>query len=214
MGNVPGVRGQPWAQLSAPPEGRDGDGRPPYRMITYGTLTRACYRAFEEDPSNLSVRMSIEAGLENAQIYRHKTPKDVTDFLRDFHNDFHGGSGFSAIDYLKLSLKAESQWTAHAALNGMEVSNQNARQKWLQEKFPGRFKTSNLFNEAKSTAHLLKRMNMFDEVLMLLGSCCDFTEAKNDQLIHAIHEIAALVNSKFSGAFSERVTRIILTELI
>lgn len=34
-------------------------------MLSWGTLTRAVYQAFEEDPTNTRVVKSIETGLRN-----------------------------------------------------------------------------------------------------------------------------------------------------
>jgi hypothetical protein len=57
-GVIQGVRGQPWCVLST-------DNRPPYKMLTWGSLSRAVYEALKEDPTNEALAHSIKKGLVN-----------------------------------------------------------------------------------------------------------------------------------------------------
>ena len=86
-GNVPGVRGAPWATGTW--------GSPPYKLITYGTLSRAVYRAVAADPDNKVVQLSVARGLVGADLYRPDTPPDVVRWLKRYHNEFHDGSSYT-----------------------------------------------------------------------------------------------------------------------
>eukprot|EP00972_Heterocapsa_arctica_P042947 6331637-Heterocapsa_arctica.AAC.1 len=54
MGVAAGVRGQPWAQLSK-------GSRPPYKMLSFGTLTRAIYEAHRRNPTNPNVQAIVSS---------------------------------------------------------------------------------------------------------------------------------------------------------
>ncbi|CAJ1439334.1 unnamed protein product [Effrenium voratum] len=85
----PEIRGQPWALMSA-------SNAPPYQMLSWGSLTRAAYRAASAEPHNEILKRSMSRPLTGAGaletlkalviLFHVKTPRDVTDFLRDFHN--------------------------------------------------------------------------------------------------------------------------------
>ena len=78
-GVVAGVRGQPWAQVSK-------GGQPRYQLLTYGTLTRAVYAAWEREPQNPDVAETIRAGLKSVTLFSGHTPQDVLEWLIDFRN--------------------------------------------------------------------------------------------------------------------------------
>ena len=59
------VRGSPWAQLSA----GDGAGQPPYKMITYRSLSKATYIAHEQQPTNSQVVETIAQGIPGATCF-------------------------------------------------------------------------------------------------------------------------------------------------
>ena len=70
-------------------------------MITWGTLSTAFYEAHVMAPDNENVVASLAEGLPNAAVYHSRTPADVIRFLRDYHNQFHNGSGYSVIELLQ-----------------------------------------------------------------------------------------------------------------
>eukprot|EP00959_Pyramimonas_sp_CCMP1952_P206887 4327370-Pyramimonas_sp.AAC.1 len=189
MGNIAGVRGQPWAVLS-PGHGKDGEGVPPYRLVSYATLTRAVYRAVSEDPIDANVKETLRQGLENVQVYRASTPRDVVIWLRDFHNEFHSGPGYTVVELLKLADAAELKWKAEAIEKGYEVSNAAQCKKFIMETYPKKFSSINVYHDAKAAIHSLRRMDMLDQVLLILGRFCDFKELKNDAGVFIVHELA------------------------
>jgi hypothetical protein len=98
-GLVAGVRGQLWAV-----EGAVIDGLQHYDLITYGTLTSAMYVAADRSPDNPMVKSSVEAGVEDCIILHSKTPLDVVRWMRDFHNQWHGGQGYTIMQFFKDEL--------------------------------------------------------------------------------------------------------------
>ena len=208
-GNVSGVRGQPWAVLS------EGE-QPPFNLISYGTLARAIYRAAQAEPDNPNVLATLEQGLENLQVYSSKTPIDVIRWLRDFHNEFHGGSGFTVLELLKLVEKIEAQWKAHATLKGLSVSNVKAREEWINSAYPGKVASNHNYCEAKATIHAMRRLGVYDEVTKMIGQLCDFNDRglKNDELVSALHELTVIMEGKFRVSMAKPMQRIIIAESI
>eukprot|EP00959_Pyramimonas_sp_CCMP1952_P199040 4163201-Pyramimonas_sp.AAC.1 len=176
MGNVAAVRGQPWAIMS------EGD-KPPYKLVSCGALTRAIYNAFDREPQNKNVIETLNAGLEGVALYSHKAPVDVLRWLRDFHDEFRGGSGFTLLELYEPVEKIEGMWKAEAILKGYDVSNQVSRHQYIDKHWPGKVSTAHVFNVAKATMHALGRANCKKPVLALLGSTCNFADPamKNEQ---------------------------------
>lgn len=91
MGAVGAVRGQPWA-VESPPTHKDAkpedEGQAPYRLLTFGTLTRAIYRAHELEKDNQNVKETLDQGharlsqtrnsFNSFGLYPRLTPVDVT----------------------------------------------------------------------------------------------------------------------------------------
>ena len=126
------------------------------------------------------------------------------------------GSGFTCLEFLKLCEKAESQWKAEAESNGYCVSNQTARQAYLDRSYPGKFVSSNVFNESKAAIHSFRRMELFDPIATMIGSFADFTDQtlKNEFAVHALHAVSTLLHSHFKGAFSDVMIRGVASELL
>eukprot|EP00959_Pyramimonas_sp_CCMP1952_P368765 7724312-Pyramimonas_sp.AAC.1 len=112
-GNVAGVRGDPWAVFSP-------GGQLPYLMISYGTLSRAVYRAAAEDPKNKMVKLTLKQGLRHMTVLDHRTPDDVIRFLIDFHNDWHKGSTFTLLQMFNLAKTYIAAFKANKAVQGDE----------------------------------------------------------------------------------------------
>ena len=113
-GNVPGVRGAPWAVLST-------GNTPPYKLITYRTLSKAVYMAKKVAPENPLVIASIEAGLPNAVLFDCRIPEDVVIWLRDYHNGFHNGASTSFVEVLKAIPQLEADWFVFATKHSLTV---------------------------------------------------------------------------------------------
>jgi len=207
----PEIRGQPWALMSE-------NNRPPYLLISWGSLTRAAYRAAQAHPDNQLLKKSMQRPLngvqgsvvegadnrsfdigylillttltvyvslhsvskhvvtvngdehiylsylhgcynqetlfinaifierlsesENPCFQRHtqtssihklyeskvvlfhaKTPQDVTNFLRDFHNKWNDALGKSFLSIILESRQHNLSWLAHAKLKKLSATN-------------------------------------------------------------------------------------------
>jgi hypothetical protein len=90
----------------------------PYECITWGTLMRAAYRAFDEHPTNDEIIASRIAGMDNVTILHSRTPKDVVQWVRDYHNLWHYGSSCTFIQLTRESLEISAAWMAHCETSG------------------------------------------------------------------------------------------------
>lgn len=90
-------------------------GGPPYKLITFGSLSRAAYIAFETPKYAKipKVVISKEAGLM-MDVYDERMPSDVVRYVRDYFNNFHKGSGVSFLETLTTSLAHHAEWKAYA----------------------------------------------------------------------------------------------------
>jgi hypothetical protein len=62
-------RGQPWAVLSR-------ENKPPYLMLSWGTLVRAVYAAARKYPHNKNIEETLKMGVTNIKLLDWRTPKD------------------------------------------------------------------------------------------------------------------------------------------
>jgi hypothetical protein len=121
-------------------------GEAPFRMLTYGTMIRACYACFERHGEKSKVKLTLERGLV-VDLYDERMPSDVVNYFRDFMNIdvFHTGSSTSFLEILSATLSVDSEWKAHAARHQIPLSRSGRGEDavakkfdaWLQQKYPG-----------------------------------------------------------------------------
>ena len=97
---VSGVRGQCWVQSSAPEDMSIGDDFGPVYTITWGTLSAAVFEAEKRYGTEKNVIAAINKGTENCIVCHHNLPKDIVEFLRDFHNKWHSGAATTFVQHL------------------------------------------------------------------------------------------------------------------
>jgi hypothetical protein len=59
------------------------------RLLTWGSLGRAFYKAYAADPLNANIQATVAQELHNICILRAKLPKDCAEFVRDYNNAWH-----------------------------------------------------------------------------------------------------------------------------
>jgi hypothetical protein len=92
-GIIGGVRGEPWAQWSP--------GRMlPAHMLSFGGLVESAYECFQRHGAEANVQATKEAGL-NCLMFDERMPDEVGQWLVQYHNLFHGGSGYGFDELLK-----------------------------------------------------------------------------------------------------------------
>ena len=107
-GLVPGVAGEAWFAMS-PGE------KEPYLAITFGGRSDAVY-ALAADKSlktNPYLTETLRTGILNCRIFTAKMPTWVRKWLRDYHNSFHKGAGYSFLELLKEIPDMEVTTTYH-----------------------------------------------------------------------------------------------------
>ncbi len=115
QGCIPGVRGAPWAV---------GDlGKPPYRLLTYRTLSSAVYAAadLDRDRKNPYVHVSVNRGLESVDLYNPRTPTDVLRWLKRFHSEWHGGSSTTFLEAFEDCQLVSDSWKVHCVEKGISI---------------------------------------------------------------------------------------------
>ena len=81
-----------------------GDEKPPYLAITWGSRSRAFYSAVnhckKKDPSNAFINAALTTGLQDCVVLTWRTPKEVLQWLCDYHNAFHEGAGYPLVQLM------------------------------------------------------------------------------------------------------------------
>ena len=196
FGVVEGVRGQAWAVLSA-------EGRGPFRMLSWGTLSRAVYEAHRIDPTNPNVQKTLENGLRNVVLLHHRTPKDITDFLRDFHNRWHGGADKSFTDLVAEVPQLHAGWQAFCASRGLTsrscgtgAESYTARNwAWLQQNYKDLFPSNNVYESARALSNFLVTRKWHDPFKNFVDGITLFDDPKlsNSTAIFVMHEYAVIL---------------------
>ena len=157
-----GVRGTPWVQ-------RPKDESQPYLLITNKHTTLATYEAHEEDPNNEYVKATIEAGLQNCEVWDELMPDDATDWLCRHHNLFNrGGVGVTFVEKLTDAIDIENGFKVYRDRSGVTSVGQNAKVyqqtywAYIQKNFKGKMASFNQFDNCKSTIHTLTSFDVWE----------------------------------------------------
>jgi hypothetical protein len=98
--------------------GTTGKQRFPLMCITWGTLMRAAYRAFDEQPQSSEVKSSKIDGLSDVCVLSSRTPRDVVQWVRDFHNSWHFGSSCTFVQLFREVVEIQANWQGSCEIGG------------------------------------------------------------------------------------------------
>ena len=113
-------------------------------MITWGHLCLAIYRAHAEEPGNPQVICTVQGGVKDATVFNPKTPTDVVSWLKNLHNEFHGGAERSFLEICEDILTVEAAWKS-ANHKTKDISQRGAQTPagynsiywaWIQARLP------------------------------------------------------------------------------
>jgi hypothetical protein len=220
-GVVGDVRGKPWAVCSK-------GYKPPYRLVSFGSVGRALYRIaklYKEgkitDPKEVSnVKASLDAGFVDVTLWVDWVPKDVTDWLINFHNRWHDGMSTHFLALMLKAPKVECEWTAHRLLHGITARDgKNGHScsvlctEWLQEQ-KDCFDTSETFDAAKAVMKTLEKHAWLEGVRGTLRDLCQFRNPRIDSavLIKNIHCYMTALSTHFTGSMSDHMLKLLVLE--
>lgn len=183
-GVVDGVRGEPWMIFS---EGQ----QLPLQAITWASLSRSFYHAAQMEPDNKFIKNALKAGLRRCRRLHENTPDDVIAWLRDYHNQFHGGARFSFTELLTEIPEIEEGWVAYRTQHGITarlgagtaggdsktaVTYEKVYWQWVKANHDGKVSSWKQYDSAKSLVHGLKKMKIWDSFLELCQSRVNFLQ--------------------------------------
>jgi hypothetical protein len=68
------------------------------KLLTYGHLTAAIYKAAEEQPTNPNVLLIKEHGISGCVAFKSNTPFDVLRWIIQSDNQYHAGASYSYME--------------------------------------------------------------------------------------------------------------------
>ena len=199
----------------------------PLQALAAGTITGVFYDAFQEEPDNPNLLASLKDGIP-VRVLHQDTPFEIRIWLRDWHNKFHTGSGYSVLDCISDILNVIlPKWTIHWDSLGLstreKIDGMSFAQYywcWIKKHYPGYFNGWHMYDDGrKFVLFLLKVMgeNGWDIYKQTLSRHIDFakaTGAQSDLIVSALNEIRLLLdNSIFSQSMPRWLQQIILIEL-
>ncbi len=115
FGVVPSARGDPYAVVSR-------GCKPPYWLISFGTLATAFYKAISMglDKEFPNVKASLDNGLPNVTLLVEQFPSDGIAWLREFANDFHDGDDVTLVQMYDEHGSMQAEWDCHRLENGID----------------------------------------------------------------------------------------------
>ena len=105
-----GVRGTPWVIA-----GTDCL----FYHMSYATLAESVYEALERDPTNQNINITFRNGIPGAIVFTPRTPVDVLEYLKELHNNFHGGVATSFLEVYGKVDEVEAGWIVHMKANNL-----------------------------------------------------------------------------------------------
>jgi hypothetical protein len=208
-GLIAEARGHPWAVVGP-------DGGPPYQLLTYGTLSRALYRAVAAWPENENIRMTLEAGCEDLTLFVNKLPGQVVRWLRDYHNGFLNiGSAMTIVQIMNEIPEIEANFAAYRTIE--QVAGRNSGQlrlKWLQTNYPNRFTSNNEYESVQAMVHKLRDHGIFGDILHFIGEGCKFRAVSNHVAMMNMHALTVLVSDTFAPMYDIATIKMIFVEAL
>ena len=67
------------------------------KFVGGATLIEAWYQAYDTDPDNVSIKQSLEIGIEVMEFVKD-TPMEVLLYLKNILNTLHAGSEFTVLE--------------------------------------------------------------------------------------------------------------------
>ena len=179
----------------------------PYRMLTFGSVTRAVYIAAEKYGDEELIKKTLEIGLF-VDIYDEAMPSDAARFIRDYFNSFHKGAAVSFLEILNSTLPRDAEWKAYACRHGIPLSRggrgANATdkhlEKWLNEHHEGLYKSMNTYHSAKAFMNTLSANKWVEDWSTMLGDIVDFSNKNietNNVMLNMHSWLLCVMKTKF-----------------
>jgi hypothetical protein len=101
-------------------------GGPPYRLLTFGSLSRAAYACMTQYRGEKKIEEMRLKGL-TILVYDERLPSDAARYIRDYFNRFHGGSSTSFLEVLTATTARNAEWKSYALRCGIPLSRNVAK---------------------------------------------------------------------------------------
>ena len=183
-----GVGGEPWMQYSV--------GRTlPAKALTWNHRVEAFYRAHAEDPTNPFIVQALSKGLIGVRMLRDNVPRSVMEWLVNYHNDWHSGSGFSVVQLIKLAMQIEAFWIVKCKAEKLKAKDAGYDAKYdafLKANAQGRMTKWKHYDCAKAFAHRLKKFDIYDKTLSWLDAETDYLHPalQYQSVLSVLHTLA------------------------
>ena len=217
-GIVEGVRGEPWLAYS---RGQNL----PMLAISWGSLSRSFYHAVEIASSNPFVLSALAAGLRGCRRLHERTPEDVIAWLRDYHNQFHGGASYSFAELLTDITEIEEGWVAYKTKNGItarlgagssgnSLTYEKLYWQWVQKNHDGKVSSWKQYDSAKSLVHTLMRLRLWDEFMKFCQTQVNYLQhgLSQEAALISLHAISVTITAKFEKILPQQFLRIAILE--
>ena len=201
---------------------------PPYLAISAGSLTASFYRVYAKNPDLPALQESLRGGVP-CRLFHNQTPKEVRQFLKDYHNAFHAGCGHTFIEAVgdvissiepswKLHMK-QRQFTQRSTIDGLSFHRYQAQ--WLEKNFPNSFKSHNEYASASVFIAWLEKLSSpkpaFERFKAKLGALVDFQklqQAKYKSVYSSMTSIRTFLSKHFCSSMESCVTATLAIELL
>ena len=169
------------------------------------------YIAHSRQPDNEMVKRSINAGLQHATLFKPETPTDVLEWLRDWHNEFHCGTGHTFLQLFAIIPTIEAAWRSHTIKEGITARHGKNGKKaselcfeFIKDKFPqAKVTCMSLFDCSKCFIHSLGRLGLMKEFTSFMGAACQFNNPalRAEATVYNFHALMICI-SKFDGDYT------------
>ncbi|CAK9117612.1 unnamed protein product [Durusdinium trenchii] len=149
----------------------------PIEAGTWNHRLAACYRAFQEQPSNPNVSIVLERGLTSVKCIHPDIPWRVWERFINVHNTFHKGSAANFLEYMQEAVQLEGLWEQECSRTGLH--SHNPRYKAFYKDFVLKrsmfFTDWDNYRKALSLTHnLQQKYGIFDDLKKYFNSTVDF----------------------------------------
>ena len=158
------------------------------------------------------------------RVLHAETPFEVRIWLRDWHNKFHNGSGYSCLDCLSDILSViQPKWLVHKETIGLKargnvdgMSSWKYYWEWINKHYPGYVDSWQQFDQGRLFTKFVTDMMPWDEFKQCLSPHIDFGKATSMQSIKTfavLNQIRVMMTGIFASSMPSWLQIIVVIEL-
>jgi hypothetical protein len=191
----------------------EGDGRVVYEFVAGGTLLRAAILAITKHPTNKFAQALKRDGFPDCRVLRDDVPADISNWLKQEANLWHGGQDFTSAEQLLKSEEGDISWKMSANQLGIKTTTCPARgpqsyyakqSAFISDRYPRSdyWQSHEHFQTCCKLRAGLAAHDLLEQTIDLMEDFCDFSGQMSQ--VETMNQLFAVYIKMFSEKYKEK----------